>query len=260
MKHLENIFFLLNEMTKNMKTGPIAVLKSCMATCPDSCAWKKNGCYAKYGPITIQWRKLHTIGVHLVEICKQIKQLRRGSLLRLFEAGDCPGDGKYYLYKDACIQLAKACKHVMAFGYSHYRPNKHNLPIFKEMSKYVTINLSADNLEQADEMAKTGLPIATVVPKDSPATFYTEGGNRVIVCPFEQGKRDEKGKIVQRKVANCMSCACGSGKGPLCAWKDRDFFIGFPAHGSGAKYINQAMANYEFVEVESNTNFVGVIK
>lgn len=256
----KQVNFSITENSHNRKTGPITVLKSEMvATCPDSCSWKKNGCYAKYGPITIAWSKINKSGISLNEVCLKIKKLPRKSLLRLFESGDLPGNGKYRLYKDACIQLAKSCKSVVAFGYSHYRPNKHNLPIFMEIAKYCTINLSVDNLKQADEMIKTGLPVVTVVPKDSPSVFYTEGGNKVVVCPFEQVKKDENGNIVKRKVENCMTCASGSGKGPLCAWQKRDFIIGFKPHGSGAKYLNTKMNQYEFSYDDGETNFVGVI-
>ena len=251
MNHLEKLFFYLNPMSGNGKTGPIATLKTSANTCPDSCAWKKDGCYAKYGPITIHWRKINDVGVQLMTVCRQIRRLSRDEMLRLFEAGDCPGDGKYNLYKDACIKLATACSRLVAFGYSHYRPNKHNLPIFQEMNEHCTINLSADSLEQADELFKSGLPVATIIPKGAPASFYTEGGNKVVRCPFEQViERDEKGKPSRRKVKNCMSCGKGSRKGPLCSWKNRDFMIGFSAHGSGAKYLNNGMGEYEFVEVE----------
>ena len=244
---MNRLSFYLKEFSTNNKTGPIATLKTSMNTCPNTCAWKKDGCYAKYGPVTIHWRKLHDIGVSLIEVCRQIKKLHRGQMLRLFEAGDCPGNGKNHLNKDACLQLAKACRRVVAFGYSHYHPTKHNLPIFQEMSENCTINLSANNLEQADEFVKTGMPVASVVPKDSPPSFYTEGGNRVVVCPFSQVKKNEKGKIVSRKMRNCMNCGTHK-KGPMCNWKDRDFIVGFPPHGAGSKYLNAAM-NYEFVEI-----------
>lgn len=258
MNHLSKLFFFLKENTSNEKTGPIAALKTSMNTCPDSCQWKENGCYAKYGPIVIHWRKLHLVGINFETVCKNIRRLVRGEYLRLFEAGDCPGDGKYTLYKKACIELSKSCKHLIAFGYSHYRPNKNNLPIFKEMNKNCTVNLSADNLTIADKYFKTGLPVVAIIPKDSPNVFYTEDGNKVIKCPHAQIlERDAKGHPTRRKVKNCMNCAKGSGKGPLCFWQDRDFIVGFEPHGSGAKYLNEEMENFEFEE--TNTNFVGVM-
>lgn len=268
MKILENIFCFLNLCSSNGKTGPIATLKTSMNTCPDSCSWKENGCYAKYGPITIHWRNLHKIGVQFLTVLKEIRRIPRGEYFRLFEAGDAPGNGKYRLYKDACLKLAEACKHLIAFGYTHYRPNKHNLPILKAMNEKCTLNLSADSLEEADELFKTGLPVVSIIPKDSPSTFFTENGIRVIKCPYEQFTNSG-----QRKVKNCMTCAKGSGKGPLCYWQDRDFIVGFPPHGSGAKYLNTEMEGYDFEEVEnkeelasfvagnaaSNVSFVGVM-
>lgn len=242
------IKFWINPGTENRKTGPIATLRSDERSCPSTCPWKEGGCYGKYGPLSWQWRKMNETGWAFSKTIHRIRKLPFQETLRLFEVGDCPGDGKKSLHRESCLNLAKACKHVKAFGYSHYPPNKHNLPIFKEMNETITLSLSADNPFQAAKMFKTtGMPIVSALPEKSPNFFYVDDV-KFVVCPWDQKKKDKNGNIV-RKVENCKSC--GGTKGPLCLRKDRDYVIGFPSHGIGRGYLNRRMSNVEFVELNN---------
>ena len=242
------IKFWINPSTDNRKTGPIATLRSDESSCPSTCPWKDGGCYGKYGPLYWQWNKMDETGWSFPKVLHRIRKLPFQETLRLFEVGDCPGDGKKSLHKESCLKLAKVCKHIKAFGYSHYPANKHNLPIFQEMNETITISLSADNPFQAAKMFKTtGMPIVAALPEKSPRVFYVDDV-KIVTCPWDQAKKDKDGKIV-RKVENCKSC--GGTKGPLCLRKNRDYVIGFPAHGTGRGYLNRRMSNVEFVEVNA---------
>jgi hypothetical protein len=81
------------------------------------------------------------------------------------------------------------------------------------------VNLSADTLAEADTMAGLNIgPVVTVLPADhSRKTCKTPTGRKVVTCP-----------ATYQDAVNCKNCA-------LCAKIDRDYIIGFPAHGAGKR-------------------------
>lgn len=80
------------------------------------------------------------------------------------------------------------------------------------------MNLSADSLEHADELAALDLaPVVCVLPSDARKPTKTPQGRHVSVCP-----------AAVRDDVTCASCG-------ICAVPGRKAIIGFPAHGSGAK-------------------------
>lgn len=40
----------------NVKTGPIPVTTTSADSCPPTCSFKGNGCYAESGPLALHWR------------------------------------------------------------------------------------------------------------------------------------------------------------------------------------------------------------
>jgi hypothetical protein len=81
-----------------------------------------------------------------------------------------------------------------------------------------TVNLSADNLEEADRLKALDIgPVVTIAPRDAEAKFMTPSGNKAIVCPAQT--RDD---------VSCKDCG-------LCAISNRDVIIAFRAHGVSAK-------------------------
>jgi hypothetical protein len=95
----------------------------------------------------------------------------------------------------------------------------------------LVINLSADSPAQADELYEVGVaPVTTVLPEGVDGKVYqTPKGRRIVVCPAHY-----------RDAVTCATCGTGR---PLCARLDRDYVIGFPAHGSGKRKASEvAMA------------------
>jgi hypothetical protein len=81
-----------------------------------------------------------------------------------------------------------------------------------------TVNLSANNLEHADELYALGIaPVVVVLPIDAAKPFMSPAGHWVAICP-----------ATQRDDVTCASCG-------ICAHSGRKAIIGFPAHGTGAK-------------------------
>ncbi len=202
----------------NRKTGPIAVSTTSADSCPISCPLKSAGCYADTGPLALHWRKVGgERGVNLKSFTASLESLPSKAPFRHNQAGDLPQiDGA--LDGLACSQIGWAASHLRGFTYTHHVPTAHNLPILQALNSNLAVNLSADNLTEADELAGLGLPVVSVVPRDTPKRFVTPAGRRGIVCPAQ-----EKG--TNTTCATCM----------VCEKRDRNYIVGFRAHGAQAK-------------------------
>ena len=83
-----------------------------------------------------------------------------------------------------------------------------------------TVNLSANTLAHADELAALAIgPVAVVLDatEGERADAVTPAGRKVVTCP-----------ATYRDNVTCASCK-------LCAVADRKVIVGFPAHGFRAK-------------------------
>lgn len=219
--------------SSNAKTGPIPVSTTSAATCPPQCPFQGSGCYAESGPLALHWRKVTdgSRGMDWSAFVATIASLPTGTIWRHNQAGDLPGHG-------ASIDAGKLAKLVRAneskhgFTYTH-KPvlgdsvkAAHNRQVIREANQDgFVINLSANNLAQADELAALAIaPVVVVLPRGA-ANTTTPAGRRVVVCPAET--RDD---------VTCASCK-------LCARRDRNgIIIGFPAHGSGAAKVERVAA------------------
>lgn len=211
--------------SRNAKTGNIPVSTSEASTCPDVCPLK-GGCYAKHGPLGMYWAKVNdgrAKAYHWAEFTDMVKVLPEGQLWRHNQAGDLPGENNR-IDGEALVQLVDANRGKKGFTYTH-KPVTGYGPISMENRYLVnmantlgfTINLSADNLAEADELADLGIaPVVVVLPRDGQNTM-TPKGRKVVVCPAQT--RDD---------ITCKTCG-------LCARANREVIIGFQAHGVSAK-------------------------
>lgn len=78
----------------NSKTGAMLLVRSPRSTCPDNCLLKGNGCYAENFPLVRHWTKQEQTGVDFSAVLYAVRSLPKGSIWRLFEAGDFEGDGE----------------------------------------------------------------------------------------------------------------------------------------------------------------------
>lgn len=207
----------LSRVSGNAKTGPIPVSTTSSDSCPVSCPLRGSGCYGEAGPIKIHWLAVDRgeRGVGLEEFCRSLKRLPRRQLWRYAQVGDLPGDGQR-IDRDAALAIAQAAAHTNGFGYTHYDPrDEHNASVVRELNEHgLTINLSADNLDEVDEFVATGVgPVVTVLPADVTKPLRTPAGNFVAMCPASV--RDD---------VTCSTCG-------ICANSQRRAVIGFPAHG-----------------------------
>jgi hypothetical protein len=216
--------------SSNAKTGPIPVTTTEASSCPASCPFKGNGCYAEAGPLAILWRGLpsNPKRVGWDALCDNVAALPDGQLWRHNQAGDLPQDGQGRIDQGAVMALADANKGRRGFTYTHHDMgwyvNRVTVAVANERG--FTVNVSANNLEDADRLSdmKVG-PVVVVVPVDAPRTMVTPAGRKVATCP-----------ATYRDDVSCASCG-------LCAVRDRKVIVAFPAHGASKRKAEAASLN-----------------
>jgi hypothetical protein len=207
--------------SSNSKTGPIPVSMTTRETCPDSCSFKGKdengklrGCYAEGWPLRTHWNNVSERGVDWSTFCEQVAALPEGQLWRHNQAGDLPGENNAIDWP-AIVALVEANRGKRGFTYTH-KPGAREALATVNRSGF-TINVSCDSLEQVDRELGNHNPVVVVLPMletgevESKVT-YTPGGNRVVTCP------------AQWRDTSCAECG-------LCAVSDRDYAVGFRAHG-----------------------------
>jgi hypothetical protein len=210
--------YLFIRTSGNRKTGAIPQTYNSSSTCPPGCKHYRTTCYAEAFHTRLAWNRVDEQGIELDQLTRSIELLPDNQLWRFGVAGDLPGQGeKVDAY--ALGQIVKANKGRRGFCYTH----KHSAQAIKWARHATafgfTVNLSADDAGHADRLAKHGLPVAVMVPMDTPKHSMTPEGRYILVCPAQ--------------TTDHITCAtCG-----LCQRADRTSIIGFRAHGMRA---NQA--------------------
>lgn len=206
--------------SRNAKTGPIPVTTTSEESCPHACLLKGNGCYAEGGPLAILWRKVteRKAGLAWYAAMAEISKLPKGTLWRHNQAGDLPGIGDV-IDREAMGALVRANKGKRGYTYTHKPMNADNAgAVVDAIGQGFAVNLSANDLAHADELAGLGIaPVVVVLPADQTAATVTPGGRKVAICPAT--------------ISDNVTCAtCG-----LCALVNRKAIIGFPAHGASKR-------------------------
>ena len=179
----------------NRKTGDIPQTYSEPSTCPPSCPLISGACYARAGYYTrLYWEKL----------------------------GPLEDRGGEKVSRKALRAITKANAGRRGFTYTHKKARNNWDMIREAIAGGFTVNISADNLSEADTFAAAGFPVTVVMPENAADLSYTPGGRRVVTCP-----------AISRDNVTCKTCG-------LCQKADRGVIIGFPAHGAGKGKINRA--------------------
>lgn len=215
------MFHLITQSSNSKVGSGVAVSTSTAQTCPDACPLKKAGCYADSGPLALHWRKVTKAERGLVwrAFIKSVKSLPMGWKFRHNQAGDLPGNNNR-IHCGMLRQLAGAVasRKLKAWTYTHKPLTAPNVAAIREANAAgFIVNLSADNLREADRKAATGLPVTVILPRDAAPVTYTPEGRKVITCPAQT-----------KAGTTCASCM-------LCNRGDRSVIIGFRAHGTGVK-------------------------
>jgi len=215
----------LSRISRNTKTGPIPTSISPSNTCPDTCHLKGAGCYAENFPLKLHWNRVDNgIGHDWSSFCDEISRFPRGQLWRYGQAGDLPGLGNEIDPADM-FELIKANKGRRGFSYTHKPMTDRNQTlVYMANHQGFTVNLSADSLKEADDLAALEVaPVVVALPHTQKCNTRTPEGRKVLICPNHFDKR-----------VNCQNCE-------LCAIPDRSAIIGFPAHGNRKEQATAAL-------------------
>ena len=175
---------------------------------------------------------------------EQLKKLKKGSELRINQAGDVCLDDLGNISQKYLNGIIESTKHLSAvWTYTHHNlETKENIKRIKESTKKgFIINASTEDLKTCDKRLKQGLQTVSVIPSNDPRiekykgsdnkTYYkqkeeirTPNGVKGVICPAQRFENEQ---------INCKNCK-------LCSTV-RDYPIIFVAHGTGVKKANQAL-------------------
>jgi hypothetical protein len=152
-----------------------------------------------------------------------IAALPDGQLWRHNQAGDLPQvDGSIDAVKLG--QLVAANTGRRGFTYSHHRDAASIAWIRHANAWGFTVNLSANDLADADALADHAAgPVVVVLPSTQTQNTTTPAGRAVVICP-----------ATQRDDVSCATCQ-------LCQ-RQRAAIVGFPAHGTKKRVIDIKLA------------------
>jgi len=209
--------------SKNIKTGLVsATYSSIDATCPKSCPFMGEGCYAQIGMVgihTVRFNKKYHRARNPVTpedvareeaglIKKAICESKNILPLRLHVAGDSRTN-------KAAKLLTNSVKHwnQPVWCYTHAWRNVHR----ESWGTKVSILASCESITDAKIAMNKGYAVAIVTPPHPSPKAYMEDGVKVIPCPAQTHDN-----------VTCVSCK-------LC-WNDQKLLkqnavIAFEAHG-----------------------------
>jgi hypothetical protein len=184
----------------------------------------------------MHWRKV-TSGTRgdqfpafLGKLNEVLSALPTGAVWRHNQAGDLPGSGDR-INRSQAMGIAKTNKSNKSRGFTYtHKPvlsgpfAVSNRAVVKDMNQSgFTVNLSANNLAHADELASLAIaPVVVVLPSSTVGkATETPGGRKVVVCPAQ--------RVQGMTCSKCKLCSLSNGNRPI---------IGFIAHGSKSKNVD----------------------
>jgi len=225
---LSALRFHLTRVSSNVKTGPIPVSTSSKATCPATCPFMGNGCYAASGPLALHWQAITRgdRGVPFADFLQSIRNLPKGQIWRHNQAGDLPHSAGR-ISRRFIRGIVAANRGRRGFTYTHHDLSKgENASLIRYANRNgFRVNVSTETENAADHAIAAGLPAVLAVPStETRKAWRTPAGNAVLVCPAQRS--DTK---------TCADCQ-------LCEKRGSRVVIAFIAHGTGKRKADQAIA------------------
>ena len=222
------LFFHLTLNGSNQKVGKgVPVSTSSKKTCPLTCAYLHNGCYAESGPLNLHQLKVTAgeRGTDWAGFLANIAALPAGQFWRHNQSGDLyrPGNA---IGRKMLSQLVEASAGKKGYTYSHHKRTPLVIQAFKAATANgFTVNASCESEGEADAAMADGLRAVFVAPStETRKQWTTAGGNRAVVCPAQR-----------MEGMNCDTCR-------LCHARPSNIAIVFLAHGSQKKKVDAAIA------------------
>ncbi len=212
----------------NRKTGRMPVSMTDQKSCPTSCTFQNAGCYAEFGKTRSHWQTVPKRGKPFVHFLADVRALPPDQIWRHNEAGDLPGKGDYLdIPMLEALVAANAGRRGFTFTHKPVLPGIGQAglkstrdAIYLANREGFTINLSANSLAHADELADLGIgPVAVVLDESAPDRLTTPAGRDVVVC------------LNETRGLTCLECQ-------LCAVASRKSIVGFRAHGQAKAIVS----------------------
>jgi hypothetical protein len=219
------------ETSTNAKLGPVSATYASQASCPRSCPWYGNGCYAERGQVGWQTRRLNRSRVRaaarIAEAeARAIDALTGDRLLRLHVVGDTRTAAAARLLAAAAHRYARrgnAPRHGRkVWTYTHAWRSVARA----SWGDAVSVLASVETVKEAREAMRAGYAAAVVACAFERPSAYPIDGVTVLPCPN------------QTRGITCRECG-------LCRDDDRlrsaGLVIAFEAHGSGGASIRKTL-------------------
>jgi hypothetical protein len=219
------------ETSANAKLGPVSATYASQASCPTSCPWYRNGCYAEAGLVGYQTRRLNRSALRgALRIAqaeaRAIDGLTGDRLLRLHVVGDARTAA-------AARTLGAAARRYAARGNLPRRGRKvwtytHAWRAVPRASwgEAVSVLASVETVRDARAAMAKGYAAAVVVAAFERPSAYPIDGVTVLPCPN------------QTRGVTCRDCG-------LCRDDERlraaGLVIAFQAHSTGAPAVRKTL-------------------
>jgi hypothetical protein len=219
------------ETSTNAKLGPVSATYASQASCPRSCPWFGNGCYAERGLVGWQTRRLNRSALRgaqrIAEAeARAIDTLTGDRLLRLHVVGDARTDSA------ACV-LGAAAERYSRRGNAPRRGRKvwtythaWRTVARESWGDAVSVLAPVETVREARETMKPGYAAAVVVSAFERESAYWIDGTTVVPCPN------------QTRGITCRECG-------LCRDDERlrsaGLVIAFEAHGTGGAAVRKTL-------------------
>jgi hypothetical protein len=172
------------------------------------------------------------------QFCGKVAGFAKDTFWRHNQAGDLPGVGDR-IDGAALAQLVDANEKAGARGFTYtHKPivgphgQNNQKAIMAANMRGFTVNLSANNLDEADTLAGAGIgPVVVVLPAEVQGKqddLRTPDGRKVVVCPATYMGGEN---YARRSCDTCQLCQ-----------RQRSTIVGFPAHGASKRKAS-AIAN-----------------
>lgn len=219
------------ETSTNAKLGPVSASYASQASCPRSCPWYGNGCYAERGLVGWQTRRLNRSAVRgAARIAdaeaRAIDALTGDRLLRLHVVGDARTDAAAKVLGAAAHRYSRrgnAPRHGRkVWTYTHAWRTVSR----ESWGESVSVLASVETVRDARAAMARGYAAAVVVSAFEREGAYPIDGVTVIPCPN------------QTRGVTCRDCG-------LCRDDERlraaGLVIAFQAHGTGGASVRKTL-------------------
>jgi hypothetical protein len=220
-----------SERSQNQKLGGVSTTYAAQVSCPDTCVFRNNGCYAESsGPIGWMTTRMNTAAAEAAATIMDVANAEAESIrgltgkrdLRLHTLGDCKTN------ESARTVAGAAMEHMAKFGRRAWTYTHGWMAVLRESWLGVSVLASCETVKQVRLAHARGYAAAIVVqehPEDGKA--YKSEEYTIIPCPEQTGR-----------AASCAECR-------LC-WDDqklhaRKAVIAFATHGGREGAANGAL-------------------